>query len=52
MITFEHDAVGNLLTATDSLTKKGTGHPLKANALIWLLHDSRSWRLVRHVEMP
>jgi hypothetical protein len=31
--------------------KKGTGHPLKANALIWLMGDSKSWRSVRQVEM-
>jgi|GEM_PF-3951138 hypothetical protein len=52
MITFEDDAVGNLLTATDSLTKKGTGHLLKANALICLVRDSNCWRSVRQVEMP
>ncbi|MGD0264754.1 MAG: RHS repeat domain-containing protein [Candidatus Methylomirabilota bacterium] len=76
MIIFEYDVVGNLLTATDSLTgtiarsydalnrlvrevtpqgaitEKGTGHLLKANALICLVRDSKSWRSVRQVEMP
>ena len=34
------------------MSKKGTGHLLKANALSCLVRDSKSWRSVRQVERP